>query len=179
MKRTLLGLAGAALATTLVASPAHAEFYKIDDPADAGRSLADITTLYVRHSPDDVVVRVRFEDLRRSSKAGMSVLIDTDPDRRGPEFVLGTGLGDGTDYALTRARRWRSAGEHLQCAYSNRLRWRRDVARIRISHECLGDPDRLRVTVKMVDPVAPGDAAVDWAPTRRHWTPWIESGLGG
>lgn len=158
-----------------VASPAHAEFYSINDPADASGSLSDIDSLYVRHDTDSVVVRLGFDDLRRSSQAGMSVFIDTDRDRRGPEYVLGTGLGDGTDYALTRARRWRSVGEHLDCSYDARVGWWRDVFRTRMARDCFGNASHVRVSVKMVDPADPTGTVADWAPTRRHWTPWLET----
>ena len=89
--------------TALVAAPAHAEFYSIDDPADAEESLTDIYGLEANHGVDNVLVKVRFNELMRSSAAGVSVFFDTDRDVKGPEYVLSSGLGDGTDYVLTEA----------------------------------------------------------------------------
>lgn len=174
---TILGsVAAAALGVAMLAAPAQAEFYETSDGADAKRSPADLTGLYVRHGIDDLVVRVQFEDLQRRSFGSMSVLIDTRRGRRGPEFVLVTGLGDGTDYALTRARRWRPVGEHVDCAYDARLRWGpRDSFRVKMDRGCFGDPGEVRVTVKMMDPVSPSRTVVDWAPTKRHWTPWLDT----
>ena len=44
-----LALTLGALTAALLAAPAHAEFYSIDDPADAKGSLTDIQALEVNH----------------------------------------------------------------------------------------------------------------------------------
>ncbi len=67
----------ALLLTGLTAAPAHAEFYSIDDPADATGSLSDITGLEASHGTRRLLVKVRFDDLVRSSAAGVSLFIDT------------------------------------------------------------------------------------------------------
>jgi fructose-specific component phosphotransferase system IIB-like protein len=100
--------------TALAAVPAHAEFYSIDDPADAEESLTDIYGLEANHGSDRVLVKVRFNELVRSSAAGVSVFFDTDRGEKGPEYVLSSGLGDGTDYVLTEADGWRGSDDRAR-----------------------------------------------------------------
>ncbi|MBD3914575.1 hypothetical protein [Nocardioides hwasunensis] len=169
---------GAALAlAALVAAPAQAEFYSIDDPADATASLTDITGLEVNHGGDNLLVKVRFEELMRSSAAGVSVFIDTDRSRKGAEYVLSSGLGDGTDYVLTRARGWRPIDQVVRCDYTARPKWGNDVFRAVISRDCLGRPASVRVSVKMGDQADGSRPVVDWAPKRHRWSLPIASGL--
>ena len=177
MKRPILGgLAAAALATTLLAPPAHAEYYSIDDPADASGSLTDMYGLNVRHGSAMVSAAVTFADLRRSSVAGISVFYDTVKSRRGPEYVLSSGLGDGTDYVLTKAWRWKGRGEPIDCDYEARVKWGVDRFRGLVSRECLGDPAQVRVSVKMGDVADGSHRIVDWVPARRKWTLWLGPG---
>ena len=178
--RTRISLtAGAALLLTgLVAAPAHAEYYAIDDPADARASLTDIYGLSAMHGGSNVLVKVRFNELMRSSAAGVSIFLDTDRDLRGPEFVLTSGLGDGTDYVLTEAVAWRGSVTRVDCDYQARPRWGRDVFRALISRDCLGQPASVRVSVKMVDQADGSHPVADWAPRRKRWSLPIASGLG-
>lgn len=171
-------LALAAAATVTLAAPAHAEFYSIDDPADAGDSLTDISGLDVNHGSENVLVKVRFEELMRSSAAGVSVFLDTDRDARGPEYVLSSGLGDGTDYVLTRADGWRAIDDRVSCDYSARPKWGQDVFRAVISRDCFDRSPSVRVSVKMVDQADGTRAVRDWAPRRHRWSLPVESGLG-
>lgn len=173
--RTTSGIAALLLAATAWAAPAHAEIYGIDDPADAGGSLTDLHELRVRHTAENVVVKVRFADLRRTSHAGLSIYVDTDGSARGPEYVLGTGLGDGTDYTLARTDGWASSGAPLECGYELRLRWARDTGKATMSRECFDDPARVRVGVKMVDLYDGSHPIRDWAPGRRQFSLWLRS----
>lgn len=103
----------ALLLAGLVAAPADAEYYGIDDPADATASLSDITALQAMHGNRNLLVKVRFTELVRSSAAGLSLYIDTDRGARGAEYLLSSGLGDGTDYVLTRANGWRGSDDRV------------------------------------------------------------------
>lgn len=171
--------AGAALALAgLAAAPAHAEFYSIDDPADASTSLTDVYGLEANHGTENVLVKVRFNELLRSSAAGVSVFFDTDRDATGPEFVLSSGLGDGTDYVLTTADGWRGSDHRVRCDYSARPKWRVDVFRAVISRDCFDRVPSVRVSVKMVDQADGSEPVVDWAPKRHRWSLPIASGLG-
>lgn len=171
-------LALAALATTAVAAPAHAEYFSIDDPLDAKPSLTDITGMEANHGMDNVLVKVRFKELMRSSAAGVSVFFDTDRDEPGPEYVLSSGLGDGTDYVLTEADAWRGNDDRVSCDYSARPRWGREVFRAVVSRDCFDRVPSVRVSVKMVDAVDGSTPVRDWVPKRHRWTLPIESGLG-
>jgi fructose-specific component phosphotransferase system IIB-like protein len=178
--RTRISVTAALTAVALLVltgAPANAEYYAIDDPADASASLTDVYGLEAMHGTDNVLVKVRFNELMRSSAAGISVFIDTDRDVRGPEYVLSSGLGDGTDYVLTEAVAWRGSDDRVDCDYEARPRWGKDVFRARISRECLDDPASVRVSVKMVDQADGSHPVVDWVPRRHRWSLPIASGL--
>lgn len=178
MTRISLTAVSALLLAGLSAAPAHAEYYSVDDPADASDSLTDITALRAKHGVGNLLVKVRFEELMRSSAAGVSIFIDTDRDAKGPEYVLSSGLGDGTDYVLARAEGWRGGDEFVDCTYEAQPRWGRDVFRARISRDCLDEAASVRVSVKMVDEVDGSNRVVDWAPEPRRWSLPVASGLG-
>lgn len=171
MRSRIALTAGVALALAgLAVVPAHAEFYEIDDPADAGASVSDVYGLYAQHGRENLLVKVRFNDLMRSSAAGVSVFIDTDRRAKGPEYVLSSGLGDGTDYVLTAADGWRGSDDRTRCDYAARPRWGKDVFRAVISRDCLDRAGKVRVSVKMVDQADGSHPVVDWAPQRRRWS---------
>jgi fructose-specific component phosphotransferase system IIB-like protein len=174
---SLLAVSALAL-TALVAAPAHAEFYSIDDPADAQASLTDIYRLEAKHGRDNVLVKVRFNELMRSSAAGVSVFFDTDRDEKGPEYVLSSGLGDGTDYVLTEADGWRGSDDRVRCDYRARPKWGQEVFRAVVSRECFDRAPAVRVSVKMVDQADGSHPVLDWAPKRHRWSLPIESALG-
>lgn len=176
MRSLIGGVAAAALATTLLAPPAHAEYYSIEDPADAKASPSDIYGMRVRHGAEQVNVAVNFADLRRSSSAGISVYFDTVKSRRGPEYVLSSGLGDGTDYVLTKAFRWRGRGAPVECDYEARVKWGVERFRALVSRECFGTPDEVRASVKMGDVVDASHRVIDWVPERRKWSLWLGPG---
>ncbi|WP_231251941.1 hypothetical protein [Nocardioides furvisabuli] len=177
--RTALTAVCAVVLASLVAAPAQAEYYSTSDPADANRSLTDIRAVRAKHGAANVVVKVRFQDLTRSSAAGLSVFIDTDRGERGAEYVLSSGLNDGTDYVLTTAAGWRGTAERVECDYEATYNWGiRNSVRVRIDRECLQRPSAVRVSVKMADPTDGSTRVVDWSPERRRWSLPIESGLG-
>ncbi|WP_244927671.1 hypothetical protein [Nocardioides sp. W7] len=168
----------AVLSCLAVAAPASAEFGSFPDPADAQASLTDIRELRVAHGLQRVTVTVRFTDLRAESDAGpagLTVFLDANPARRGPELALTTGLHQGTDYQLVRVRRWRLVGEPLTCEHSLRLRPARDFARIRVARTCLRDPARVRVAAQMIDQYDGSHPVVDWYRGPRRFTPWLRS----
>ncbi|RYB91884.1 hypothetical protein EUA93_17310 [Nocardioides oleivorans] len=175
--RTALAVGTGLALAALVAGPAHAEFYRIDDPADATASLTDITGLEANHGKANLLVKVRFQELMRTSAAGISVFIDTDPDARGAEYVLSSGLGDGTDYVLTEARGWRAVDERVSCDYDAKPKWGNDVFRAVISRDCFDDASSIRISVKMGDMADGSHPVVDWAPKRHRWSLPIASGL--
>ncbi len=177
--RTALTACSAVVLASLVAAPAHAEFYSTSDPADASGSLTDVRAVRAKHGAANVVVKVRFQDLTRSSAAGLSVFIDTDRGEKGAEYVLSSGLNDGTDYVLTTAKGWRGTDERVECDYDAKYSWGiKNSVRVRIDRACLETPATVRVSVKMADPTDGSTRVVDWSPERRRWSLPIESGLG-
>lgn len=176
--RIVLTAVTALMFASLGASPAQAEYYSTSDPADAKASLTDVRAVRAKHGQANAVVRVRFKELMRSSSAGVSIFLDTDRDAKGPEYVLSSGLGDGTDYVLTKADGWRGTDQRVDCDYDARFWWGdKNAVRVRIARECLDEPSTLRVSVKMVDPAA-SQPVVDWSPATRRWSLPIASGLG-
>ena len=175
--RIALAAGSAVVLASTVAAPAHAEFYSIDDPIDASPSLSDMSGMEANHGSDNLRVKVYFQELMRSSAAGVSIFIDTYRDVKGPEYVLSSGLGDGTDYVLTEADGWRGSDTRVKCDYAARPRWGKDVFRAVISRDCFDRAPTVRVSVKMGDQ-AGAERVVDWVPKRRRWSLPIESGLG-
>ena len=177
--RIALAAGSAVVLASVVAPPAQAEYYTTSDARDAPGSLTDIRAVRAKHGAANLVVRVRFRELTRSSAAGLSIFVDTDRSARGAEYVLSTGLNDGTDYVLTTADRWRGTDERVDCDYEARYFWgRKNAVRVRMSRECLDDPGSVRVSVKMADPTDGSTRVVDWAPERRRWSLPIERALG-
>lgn len=176
--RIALAAGSALVLAGLTAAPAHAEFYSIDDPDDASASLSDVYGVEANHGSDNLRVKVYFNELMRSSAAGLSIFIDTDRGEWGPEYVLSSGLGDGTDYVLTEAEAWRGSDNRVTCDYAARPRWGKDVFRAVISRDCLDDASSVRVSVKMVDQADGSHPVVDWVPKRRRWSLPIAPGLG-
>lgn len=176
--RISLAVGSALVLATLTAASADAEFYSIDDPADASPSLSDISGIEVNHGSENLRVKVYFDDLVRSSAAGVSIFIDTDRNDKGPEYVLSSGLGDGTDYVLTEAEAWRGSDNRVKCAYAARPRWGKDVFRAVISRDCFDRVSTVRVSVKMADQTDGSHPVVDWVPKRHRWSLPVASGLG-
>lgn len=175
--RILAPLATAALAAGLTAAPAAAERASYADPADTGgASLNDVRRVSVAHGPERAVVRVQVEDLRRRSEAGpagLTIRVDTRTDRRGPEYRLSTGMNAGTDYQLQRMRRGQPVGDPLTCAHRVRLDFAGDRVVFRAGAACLGDPDQLRVGVKMTDLYDGSHPVTDWLGDPGSWTGWV------
>lgn len=177
--RIALTVGSAVVVAGLGAAPAHAEFYSTSDPADAKGSLTDIRAVRAKHGAANVVVKVRFQDLTRSSAAGLSIFLDTDRSAKGAEFVLSSGLNDGTDYVLTEAAGWRGTDQRVDCDYEAKFRWgAKNSVRARIDRSCLGEPQSVRISVKMADPTDGSTRVVDWSPERRRWSLPMEPGLG-
>lgn len=170
--RSALTVLGAALLVATAAGPASAERLGLDDPADVGgASLADILAVSAVHSQKKLVVRVDVDDLKPTSQAGpssLAVFVDTDPDAKGPEFRLGTGLQEGTDYQLVRMEGWKPVGEALSCSHEVALKFKTDRVLMQMSRGCLGKPESVRIGVKMTDLYDASHPVTDWLGKRRY-----------
>ena len=173
-------LAAAATLAGLTAGAASAEQSSYRDPADmGGASLNDVRRVEVVHGPARLTVRTGVTDLRRHSDAGpasLRIRIDTDPARSGPEYQLTTGLYSGMDYQLLKLRRGHPVGEPLSCRHRVRLAYDADVVRFWAADGCLGDPDRVRISLTMKDLYDGSHPVTDWLGRDGSWTGWVTAG---
>jgi hypothetical protein len=180
LRRSILLAAVALTVVATAAGPASAERLGLDDPADVGgASLSDILAVTAVHAPRKLVVRVDFAELEQTSDAGpssLSIFVDTDPGAKGPEFRVGTGLQTGTDYQLVRMKKWTPVGEALTCPHVVGLNFNANRVRARISRTCLGNPESVRIGVKMTDLYDGSHPVVDWLGKRRYLSIGIASG---
>lgn len=170
--RTVVVAALSATVLAFTAGAASAETARVADEVGDMGHYVDVSSVTVRHTADEVVVRVRHEDLRRNGSAGLSVFYDVDASRKGPEFVLSGGLFDGTDYLLTGASGWKSNNEMVRCSYRMRVKYAKDVSVVRIDRGCFDDVMQVRVAVRASGEAASGAWRYDWAGERR-WGDWL------
>jgi hypothetical protein len=172
--------AALAAATLTVAAPAQAASVTLTDPADATGSLSDIREVTVRHTLTRLAFSIGFTDLRPTSEAGPSsvqIFVDTNPLKKGPEYVLGSGLQSGTDYQLARIRGWGGAvGNPMSCPHRVRLGFATDQLRGWIARRCLKAPARVRLAVRMTDFYDGSHPVTDWLKGPRKWTRWLAAG---
>jgi hypothetical protein len=165
-----LAVAGLTLGLLGLAGPADAERYAIDDPADASGSRNDIHGLTLVHGEKRVRFVIAVDDLRPRADAGATLFLDTDPQDKGPEYALGTGLSSGTDYALARVEGWEDRdGKILSCDYDLELKYKADVVVGSIKRGCLKHPDTVAASVKMVDTADASHPIRDWAPGKKKF----------
>ena len=168
------GLSTAAL-TLAFAAPAHAELYGVDDADDSPHG-SDLYAASIRHTVDNLVVVTTHDNLTRHGTSGGKIFIDTDRSDRGPEYVLVGGFFDGTDYALLETEGFApsSFGDRVEGGdYRQVVRYRADKVRTRISTGTLGDPDEVRVAIRVS---GHGKKTVDWLGAPHQWTKWIARG---
>ena len=177
--RVLVPILAAVTAAGLMAGPARADRSGQSDPADlGGASLNDIRRVTVDHGSLSLTVRVRVIDLRRHSDAGpagLNIRLDTRRGEPGPEYLLMTGMYDGTDYQLVRVRDRRPVGDPLTCDHSVHLGYRTDTVRFEASRRCLATPRRVRVGVKMTDMYDGSHPVTDWLGEPGSWTGWLRA----
>ena len=185
MRRTTIATAFAAtvaagLATALTlgqAAPASADAIGVRDPRDL-RHGADLRSVEVDHGARNIVVTTTHTDLRESFTSGSSgsVFIDTDPDRPGPEYVFAGGYFVGTDYVLVATdgfarKAWRGP---VEGSYRMKVDYDRDQVRMRISRAAIGDPDEVRVAVRVAGLRRDGRSTRrDWLGAPRSFTDWV------
>jgi hypothetical protein len=177
IKKHLAVLAATAVAVgTLFTGSAVADVSTVLDAKNDTMGGADIWRVKVTHEKR-VRVDIKFKNLVPAFQSGASasIFVDTDKATAGPEFVLGTGLFEGTDYAMFRAEAWKSVGEPLTCFHKVTLDYDRDVAHVVFGRGCLGTPDAVRVAVKAASEHM-GDVHVDWLKGFRKFTPWVSQG---
>lgn len=181
------GAALSALGATAFAGPASAATDVFTDARGDMTHGADIQRVRVVNGEEQVRVKVVHRDLRRSFKSGSSltVFIDTDRARKGPEFVFLGGTFEGTDYALLKAKGWKRANDRQVPlhggTYDMKLDFVKDTALVRIDRAVLGNPGAIRVEVKTggehpAKDDQPATTEVDWLGKARQFTPWVKRG---
>jgi hypothetical protein len=119
-----------------------------------------------------IVVRMKFEDLRRTQGSGVAVFFDTRGGDPGPEFAATGGLGPIRDWQMLRVENWKSQSAQgiVRCDVDMRVRYGKDVARFDLARDCLKRPGRIRVAVHATGPKRGHD---DWAPRFHRFYPWV------
>ena len=178
MRRTFLSaatLAVAALALTQL--PASADSIGVSDPKDLGHGV-DLRSVEVEHKASNVVVTTTHVDLQESFRSGSSgsVFIDTDPADPGPEYVFAGGYFVGTDYTLLETEGFNTDawGEPVEGSYRMKVDYDREMVRFRMSREAIGDPDEVRVAVRVAGTRRNGaNTKTDWLGAPRSFTDWV------
>lgn len=176
-----------ALSITAFAGTAMAQTGAFTDAHGDMSQGADIRKVRVVNGDETVRINVRHRDLVRSFRSGssVSVFIDTDRARKGPEYVFVGGTFEGADYALLKADGFKAANNRQVPlhggTYIMRLDYVEDVARISIDRAVLENPGAVRVEVKTGAEMVPAGSEapsteVDWLGTPRSFTPWVEQG---
>jgi hypothetical protein len=186
-RRVAGAAAVSALGITALAAPALAATSDFVDARGDMSQGADIRKVRVVNEDEQLKIKVVHRDLVRSFRSGsrLSVFIDTDRTRTGPEYVFQGGTFEGADYALLKAEGFQAAGNRQVPlhggSYIMRVDYVKDVARIRIDQVVIGGPAKVRVEVKTGAELLPeGTAApsteVDWLGTPNSFTPWVARG---
>ena len=169
----------AALLPIALAGPANAERYGVDDPEDTFHG-SDVLSLSVRNAGDSIDITTTHLGLRRDPRTGSAgvVYLDTDPDDRGPEYVFVGGFYAGTDYTLRKTegfgrRQWGNPLHHAD--YLMKVNYQKETVRIRIHRPGVGNPDEVRVAVRVSGTRTDGTShgLVDWVGKKNGFTPWI------
>jgi hypothetical protein len=183
MRKTTAAVALSTAALTLaLAGTAHAEQYGVDDPQDTFHG-SDVLALQVRNGQENLTVTTFHEGLHRNPATGSSgaIYVDTDRDDRGPEYVFVGGFYEGTDYLLRQTEGFghKAWGDPVENGdYIMRVDYAKDRVRFKMSRAALGNPDAVRVAVRVSGTRTDGTShgLVDWVGTPRWFTPWIDRG---
>lgn len=179
MNKITVGSAGIGFVATLALSGSalaqSASFADARGDIDHG---ADIHRVKVTNE-DSVRVTVKHANLVRSyrSGSGLTVFLDTNRQKPGPEYMLVGGTFSGTDYALVKAAGWQ-VGRRVNspgCTYRMDLDYRADTATVTMDRDCLSKPGAIRVAVRTTGAVG-DDTVRDWLDGRRNFTPLVARG---
>ncbi|MDN4175363.1 hypothetical protein QWY28_20525 [Nocardioides sp. SOB77] len=167
----------AGLLVLSLGSPAGAAVRVAEDPvgdtAGHAHGTGDVTKLRIKHAPRALrMIAFHAEDSRLSDV--QAFIIDTDADAAGPEYTLGTGIGEGGSWHLYRADGWTGVLGDALC--KGRNDWDRKKSRMKVvvPRSCLGKPARVRVNLVTSNDY-PG-TPVDHAPGKRRYSRWVVAG---
>lgn len=175
MRKLIMTVTALALAAA-TAGPTYAATTVVDDGADTPGMSADIRKVKVNHKLDRLVVRSTYRDLRKVTDGEVSstaIFIDSKKKRKGPELALVSGLQDGTDYQLVRVKDWKLTGKEVACGYSFKIRWAKNLTRLKLDRECFGKRASVRISQQTAEESRRTGRTVDWAPAKRAYSPWV------
>jgi hypothetical protein len=98
--------------------------------------------------------------------------LDTRPRDPGPEYALTAAVA--SEYYMRHRERWTGSGQLVpfKCGYKLKIDDRRsERSRAVIPRSCLGNPNKVRVAVKVQRGYPPTSS--DWAKAPRTWLPWV------
>jgi hypothetical protein len=180
MRTTILSAATLTIAAlALTQLPASADGIGVSDPKDL-RHGVDLRSVEVQHGGKNVVVTTTHTDLVESFRSGSSGsgFIDTDPSNPGPELVFQGGYFVGTDYALltTDGFAQSAIGKPVEGSYRMTVDYERNQVRMRMSRQALGNPDEVRVAVRVAGSRPDGSSTKrDWLGAPKSFTDWVAS----
>jgi hypothetical protein len=164
----LAGWVASLVAASLIPLPAAvADTGSFGDPAHDIRAGADVLSVQVTNE-GRVAVVVRHRNLRRSATPAVSVMVDTYPNRPGPELSVDLNI---YELYVWRVRGWQRYGETpIGCPVTGGFDYRADVTRVVIARggDCLRPRGPVRVSV-----AALGRSGTDWAPGFHRFSPWV------
>ncbi|WP_122817450.1 hypothetical protein [Nocardioides pantholopis] len=166
----------------LASAPAQAATEVFDDPArDSAARGADLVKVRVANKRRSIRVMSFHRNIRQGIPASISVELDIDPRRRGPELGIGTSLGGDSDWQLRRMRGSRYVGPPLLCPTTLALNYQRDTSRFTIQRSCLRRWRKARVRVEASYLVVnratgTGRSFSDYVPSKHGFTSWIRRG---
>lgn len=186
-RRTAGVAAVTALVLPVLAGTAAADEAAFRDARGDMAQGADIRKVRVINGVERLRIKVVHRDLVRSFRSGssISVFLDTDAERKGPEYMFVGGTFEGADYALLPAAGFeRSSDRQVPLrggSYRMDLDYAEDIARITIDQVVLKSPAKVRVEVKTGAELLPegassGTREIDWLGKPRQFTPWVMTG---
>ena len=160
---------GAVFAASLLAMPATASA-ESQTFTDETRTAGPMDIHRVRVTNETrLKIHIKVDDLQRRVGRSAAVWIDTNRDRAGAEYFVGSGLWD-SDWQIGRARGWRVVGDGpLACPIDQRLSFDRNVITWTIGRGCLARYSAVRVSVEtqMAN-------ATDYSPRRHRFHAWVK-----
>ena len=172
MRRTLHRIAagGVAVAASLATVVATAQPATADSTTfnDGGGHL---TTVRVDHG-NDIRVKARVGDYNIGSH--FSFWLDTDSDDAGPEYKIKV-YPNSEVLPIRAVENFADTGSEIDCDYRAKAdAYGSKYVSIRVPRDCLGTPDRIRVSVR-ANYYIPGPNLVDWGPGRKKFFGWVAS----
>ncbi len=149
-------------------APAHADVVAFRDKG------GHLTTVKVSHSNDRVAVKASVGKMHIGDY--FTFWLDTDSGNPGPEYKSEV-YPNSDGVSVLRVDGFGDEGRRVRC---DGFRAAADVygprtVKISVPRSCIGNPDRVRVSVRAYYDV-PGPNVVDWGPTTKAFFGWVWRG---